>query len=87
MNRHKTSCVHRGNTFFGTVEVLGEGADSIVRVHYNGDERDARLDGFPVEVVAHLLLRELVVLDVESSRAFALDRDARDMQGRYDQRR
>jgi hypothetical protein len=87
MDRQKTSCVHRGNTFFGTVEVLGDGPEAVVRVHYNGDEREARLDGFPVEVIAHILLRELVILDVEASRAFAFGLEARETQRRYGQRR
>ncbi len=67
MTDQQTSCVVRGNTFFGTFETLERGEDTAVRVRYNGDHREAKLDGFPAEVVAHLLLRELVVLDVEIS--------------------
>ena len=65
MSNQQTSCVHRGNTFFGDVEVVTGGPDHVVRVRYNGDVREAPLDGFTVEVVAHILLRELVLNEFE----------------------
>lgn len=61
MVNQQASFVHRGNTFFGTVDLLGHDADQAVRVRYNGAERVARLEGFPPDVVAHLLLRDLVL--------------------------
>lgn len=73
MADQQTSCVHRGNTFFGTVEVMAGAADSLVRVRYNGSVREAALDGLTVDVAAHLLLRELVLMEFEA-RAFTEER-------------
>ncbi|MCW6512130.1 hypothetical protein [Lichenifustis flavocetrariae] len=64
MPQQQTSYVHRGNTFFGVVDVIGSGPDRVVRVRYNGAEREAGLDGLTVEIVARMLVTELVLLDV-----------------------
>ena len=64
MGNQQTSFVHRGNTFFGTVDEIDRDGEQRVRVRYNGEAREAKLDGFPVDVVAHLLLRDLVLQDV-----------------------
>ncbi len=61
MSNQQTSWVHRGNTFFGAVDVTGEGPDSVVHVRYNGEERSTRLEGLTVEIAAHILLMELVL--------------------------
>ena len=66
MSNQQTSCVHRGNTFFASVEVVGGGPESKVRVVYNGQAHEGPLDGFTVDVAAHLLLRELVVKEFEA---------------------
>ena len=71
MADQQTSCVHRGNTFFGTVEVVAGGPDSLVRVRYNGALREAPLDGLTVDVAAHILLRELVLLEFEADASTA----------------
>ena len=59
----RTSCVHRGNTFFGEVALVGTGPETEVRVRYNGGELSSRAGGQPIEVLAPALLRELVVLE------------------------
>ena len=59
----RTSCVHRGNTFYGEVTVTGAGPAMDVGVRYNGDEMRVRADGRSAETVAQALLRELVVLE------------------------
>lgn len=67
MANQQTSCVHRGNTFFGAVEVVAGGSDSLVRVRYNGSIREALLDGLTVDVAAHILLRELVLIEFDQA--------------------
>lgn len=63
----QTSFVHRGNTFFGAVEVVAGGTDSLVRVRYNGSVLEAPLDGLTVDVTAHILLRELVLTEFDEA--------------------
>ncbi len=78
MVEQQTSFVHRGNTFFGAVEVVAGGTDSLVRVRYNGSVREAPLDGLTVDVTAHILLRELVLIEFdEAAVASAAERPVR----------
>ena len=61
MTLEKTSCVHRGNTFFGDYELSGQGPDTTVRVRYKGEKLESKVGQQLTELVAHNLLRELVV--------------------------
>ena len=53
--------------------MAGEGTERLVRVSYNGVEHEARTDGFPADVVAHLILRDLVVREVQQVAVFGAD--------------
>ncbi len=50
MSNQQTSWVHRGNTFFGAVDVTGEGPDSVAHIllmelvlEESGQNREARV--------------------------------------------
>ena len=59
----RTSCVHRGNTFYGDYKLVGLGSASEICVRYNGEDLCSRVGDRPPETIAEALLRELVVLE------------------------
>lgn len=61
MRNERTSCVHRGTTFFGEYQRLDNGPGTAVRVRYKGEKLEARVGEQLTELVARDLLHELVV--------------------------
>ena len=66
MSVERTACNHRGNTFFGDFETLGEGPETLVRVRYHGSELERKMGRLQAETIAAELLKELVVLEAVS---------------------
>jgi hypothetical protein len=71
-----TSCIYRGNTFFGAFKVIGHGADAIVSLRYNGEELAAKTAGVPVETLAKALLERLVMHEAISIEVMAATEQA-----------
>ena len=56
----EASCVFRGTTFTGTVDVTEDGPNTAVHVRYKDQDLSATTGGLPVEAVAQTLLKNLV---------------------------
>ena len=61
MHPERTSCDHRGNTFFGDFQLFRAGSGAAVRVRYKGDKLERPLGRQAAEAMARDLLKELVV--------------------------
>ncbi len=61
MPTERTSCVHRGSTFFGDYTLLDNAFEATIQVCYKGDRLEAKVGRQLAELVAHDLLHELVV--------------------------
>ena len=77
----RTSCVHRGDTFFGEYTMLDGALEATVQVRYRGSWLEAKVGRKLAELVAHDLLRELVVQEAVAAKVADLEagRDGRAM--------
>ena len=61
MRSERTSCTHRGHTFFGEYQRLDGDHGTAVRVRYKGEKLEAKVGDHLTELVARDLLHELVI--------------------------
>ena len=76
MHVDRTSCVHRGATFFGEYHMVDDGLEAVVRVRYKGEGLEAKVGPRLAETVAHDLLRELVIQEAVALRVAEAERGA-----------
>lgn len=75
MHVDRTSCMHRGTAFFGEYHLLGDGIEAAVRVCYKGERLEAKVGRRLAEIVAHDLLRELVVQEAVALKEAVVPRE------------